>query len=143
MTFSGPTFRVYTSDDVIGVELGGTLKNIIAVAAGILDGMEEQGPESFVFEMGPGNGGYINIFAAMARLTQQLGATALDQELKAPDLELNQLVSIQDVTARVEKAVDPQIGETHHLATTLIAHPRRLDGLVHALDKPTAGGFRH
>ncbi|MBC8206700.1 MAG: NAD(P)-dependent glycerol-3-phosphate dehydrogenase [Kiritimatiellales bacterium] len=38
-TFMGGTFRVYTSDDVIGVELGGTLKNIIAVAAGILDGI--------------------------------------------------------------------------------------------------------
>jgi len=37
--FTGKTFRVYTSDDVIGVELGGTLKNIIAVAAGILDGI--------------------------------------------------------------------------------------------------------
>lgn len=37
--FSGKTFRVYTSGDLIGVELGGTLKNIIAVAAGILDGM--------------------------------------------------------------------------------------------------------
>jgi len=37
--FLAKTFRVYTSDDVIGVELGGTLKNIIAVAAGILDGM--------------------------------------------------------------------------------------------------------
>lgn len=37
--FMGPTFRIYTSDDLIGVELGGTLKNIIAVAAGILDGM--------------------------------------------------------------------------------------------------------
>jgi len=33
------TFRVYTNDDVIGVELGGSLKNIIAIACGISDGL--------------------------------------------------------------------------------------------------------
>ena len=37
--FSGPTFRVYTNNDVTGVELGGALKNIIAIAAGICDGL--------------------------------------------------------------------------------------------------------
>ena len=35
-------------------------------------------------------------------------AKSMDQELKAPDLELNQLVSIQDVTPRVEQAVDAE-----------------------------------
>lgn len=34
-----PAFRVYTSKDVIGVEIGGALKNIIAIAAGIIDGI--------------------------------------------------------------------------------------------------------
>jgi glycerol-3-phosphate dehydrogenase (NAD(P)+) len=36
---SSPSFRVYTNDDVIGVELGGALKNVIAIAAGILEGL--------------------------------------------------------------------------------------------------------
>jgi glycerol-3-phosphate dehydrogenase (NAD(P)+) len=37
--FSNPYFRVYTSDDVIGCEMGGALKNVIALAAGIIDGL--------------------------------------------------------------------------------------------------------
>ena len=37
--FSDPMFRVYTSDDVPGVELGGSLKNVIAIAAGIVEGL--------------------------------------------------------------------------------------------------------
>lgn len=37
-TFMSPTFRVYTNTDIIGVELGGALKNLIALAAGISDG---------------------------------------------------------------------------------------------------------
>jgi glycerol-3-phosphate dehydrogenase (NAD(P)+) len=36
---SASAFRVYTSDDVVGVELGGALKNVMAVATGILDGL--------------------------------------------------------------------------------------------------------
>ncbi len=38
--FSDPRFRVYTNDDVIGVELGGALKNIVAIAAGVLFGLD-------------------------------------------------------------------------------------------------------
>ena len=38
--FSGTSFRVYTNADVVGVELGGALKNVIAIAAGICAGLE-------------------------------------------------------------------------------------------------------
>lgn len=37
--FVRPAFRVYTSNDLLGVELGGALKNVIAVAAGMSDGL--------------------------------------------------------------------------------------------------------
>ena len=37
--FCNSTFRAYTSEDVVGIELGGALKNIFAIAAGVCDGL--------------------------------------------------------------------------------------------------------
>lgn len=37
--FMGPAFRVYTNEDVVGCELGGALKNVMAIAAGMSDGL--------------------------------------------------------------------------------------------------------
>lgn len=37
--FNGPTFRVYASTDTVGVEIGGAVKNVIALAAGVSDGL--------------------------------------------------------------------------------------------------------
>ncbi len=37
--FSTPSFRVYTNSDMVGVELGGSIKNVVAIAAGISDGL--------------------------------------------------------------------------------------------------------
>ncbi len=37
--FMGPSFRVYTSTDLLGIEIGGALKNVIALAAGAADGL--------------------------------------------------------------------------------------------------------
>jgi glycerol-3-phosphate dehydrogenase (NAD(P)+) len=37
--FRGPAFRLYANDDVTGVEIGGALKNIIAIAAGVVEGL--------------------------------------------------------------------------------------------------------
>ena len=38
--FAGATFRLYTNDDVIGVEVGGAVKNVIAIAAGVCAGLD-------------------------------------------------------------------------------------------------------
>ena len=38
--FSSPTLRIYTNEDVTGVELGGALKNVIALAAGVVHGLD-------------------------------------------------------------------------------------------------------
>ncbi|MEB3827750.1 NAD(P)H-dependent glycerol-3-phosphate dehydrogenase [Phormidium sp. CCY1219] len=37
--FASPSFRVYTNSDPLGVELGGTLKNVMAIASGVCDGL--------------------------------------------------------------------------------------------------------
>ncbi len=37
--FRGPTFRLYASEDVVGVEIGGAMKNTIAIAAGVVEGL--------------------------------------------------------------------------------------------------------
>lgn len=37
--FSNEYFRVYTSNDIVGVEMGGAIKNVISIAAGIIDGL--------------------------------------------------------------------------------------------------------
>ena len=37
--FMGENFRVYVSPDIIGIELGGSVKNVIALAAGVCDGL--------------------------------------------------------------------------------------------------------
>lgn len=37
--FSGPTFRLYASSDTVGVEVGGSIKNVVAIGAGVLHGM--------------------------------------------------------------------------------------------------------
>ena len=37
--FHGPTLRVYANDDIVGVEVGGAVKNVLAIATGLADGL--------------------------------------------------------------------------------------------------------
>jgi glycerol-3-phosphate dehydrogenase (NAD(P)+) len=64
--FMSPLFRVYTNPDIIGVELGGALKNIIALGAGIIEGLE-LGDNTKAAVMTRG-------IVEMARLGESLGA---------------------------------------------------------------------
>jgi glycerol-3-phosphate dehydrogenase (NAD(P)+) len=67
--FSTPHFRVYTGRDVTGVELGGALKNIFAIGAGILGGMGlGDNPRAALITRG---------LAEMTRLGVRLGANAM------------------------------------------------------------------
>lgn len=67
-TFSSPWFRVYTNSDMIGVELGGSIKNVIAIAAGISDGLGlGYNPRAALITRG---------LAEMARLGLAMGAQA-------------------------------------------------------------------
>jgi glycerol-3-phosphate dehydrogenase (NAD(P)+) len=66
---STPTFRIYRSLDVVGVELGGALKNVIAIAAGIIDGLE-MGDNTKAALVTRG-------LAEMTRLGTELGANPL------------------------------------------------------------------
>jgi glycerol-3-phosphate dehydrogenase (NAD(P)+) len=66
--FMTDRFRVYTNDDVIGVELGGSLKNIIAIACGISDGLGfGTNTKAAILARG---------LAEMSRLGQAMGARA-------------------------------------------------------------------
>ncbi len=67
--FMGPSFRVYTNPDVVGVELCGASKNVIAVAAGMSDGLG-YGDNTKATLMTRG-------LAEMARLGRRLGANPL------------------------------------------------------------------
>ena len=67
--FTTSSFRVYSSDDVIGAELGGSLKNVMALAAGILDGLGfGENTKAALMTRG---------LAEMSRLGVTLGASAL------------------------------------------------------------------
>lgn len=67
--FMSPFFRVYTNPDVIGVELGGSLKNVIALGAGVSDGLE-YGDNTKAALMTRG-------ITEIARLGEKLGANSL------------------------------------------------------------------
>jgi glycerol-3-phosphate dehydrogenase (NAD(P)+) len=67
-TFAGPAFRPYAETDVVGVEIGGAVKNVLAIAAGIVNGRKLGASASAAL--------IARAFAELRRLAEAVGGRA-------------------------------------------------------------------
>jgi glycerol-3-phosphate dehydrogenase (NAD(P)+) len=116
---SNATFRVYTHDDLIGVELGGSLKNVMAVATGIVEGM------------GLGNNSRAALItrglAEMTRLGVALGARA---STFAGLAGIGDLVLTCTGALSRNRAIGVEIGQGKTLDEALAGKPTIAEGVV-------------
>jgi glycerol-3-phosphate dehydrogenase (NAD(P)+) len=117
--FSGPTFRLYTSSDTIGVEIGGSVKNVIALGAGVLHGL------------GLGHNAMAALItrglAEMTRLVRAMGGRV---QTMAGLAGLGDLV----LTCTGDLSRNRAVG-------VALAHGRKLDEIVHSM-KTVAEGIK-
>jgi glycerol-3-phosphate dehydrogenase (NAD(P)+) len=118
---SAAPFRVYTSDDVVGVELGGALKNVMAVATGILEGLGLGfNPRAALITRG---------LAEMTRLGVALGARG---ETFAGLAGLGDLVLTCTGALSRNRAVGVAIGEGQTLEQALAGKESVAEGVLNA-----------
>jgi glycerol-3-phosphate dehydrogenase (NAD(P)+) len=118
---SARAFRVYTSDDVTGVELGGALKNVMAVATGILDGLGMGfNPRAALMTRG---------LAEMTRLGVALGARG---ETFAGLAGLGDLVLTCTGALSRNRAVGVAIGQGQTLEEALAGKDSVAEGVLNA-----------
>ena len=102
-TLMSAAFRVYTSDDVVGVELGGSLKNIIALAAGIADGLNAgDNAKAALVTRGLNEMGRLGI-AAGAELTTFAGLAGLGDVMATCNSPLSRNRRVGEELARGRK----------------------------------------
>ena len=117
--FSSSEFRVYTQHDVIGVELGGALKNVMAVATGVLDGLGLGfNPRAALITRG---------LAEMTRLGVALGAEPLTFAGLAG---LGDLVLTCTGSLSRNRTVGVEIGQGRPVAEVLHARETIAEGVV-------------
>ncbi len=118
---SAPTLRVYTTDDVIGVELGGAIKNVMAVATGIVEGLGLGfNPRAALITRG---------LAEMTRLGVALGA---HPETFAGLAGLGDLVLTCTGSLSRNRAVGVAIGEGQSLDEALAGKDTVAEGVLNA-----------
>jgi glycerol-3-phosphate dehydrogenase (NAD(P)+) len=120
--FAGQTFRVYTSTDVVGVEIGGAVKNVIALAAGVSDGL------------GFGNNSRAALItrglAEITRLAVQLGA---DRQTLAGLSGLGDLVLTCTGDLSRNRTVGLRLGRGERLADIIASMKEVAEGVHNAL----------
>ncbi len=117
--FSSPEFRVYTQRDVVGVELGGALKNVMAVATGVLDGLGLGfNPRAALITRG---------LAEMTRLGVALGAEPLTFAGLAG---IGDLVLTCTGSLSRNRTVGVEIGQGRPIAEVLHARETIAEGVV-------------
>ncbi len=133
---NGPALRIYSSDDLVGVELGGALKNVMAIAAGICDGMQ-LGMNARAALITRGLAEMVRLGVAMGGKPETfMGLTGLgDLVLTATgDLSRNRTVGVHLAQGRSLDAVLASLGhvaEGVNSAQTALALAKK-----HAVDMP-------
>lgn len=117
-TFSSSYFRVYTHHDVVGVELAGALKNVMAIAAGILEGLGlGHNPRAALITRG---------LAEMSRLGVALGA---DQRTFSGLAGMGDLVLTATGQLSRNRALGVAIGQGEKLADYAASHRTVAEGV--------------
>jgi glycerol-3-phosphate dehydrogenase (NAD(P)+) len=118
-TFASDVFRVYTHDDVVGVELGGALKNVMAIATGIAEGLGlGHNPRAALITRG---------LAEITRLGTALGASPLTFAGLAG---IGDLVLTCTGALSRNRAVGMEIGGGKTLTEVLAARETVAEGIV-------------
>lgn len=115
--FHAPTFRCYTNPDVVGCELGGALKNVIAIAAGIADGLGfGDNTKATVMTRG---------LAEMARFSVKFGAQPLT------------LLGLAGVGDLIATCASPQ--SRNHFVGIELGKGRKIDEIVGSMNMVAEG----
>jgi glycerol-3-phosphate dehydrogenase (NAD(P)+) len=126
---SSPTFRLYRSDDVVGVELAGALKNVVAIAAGIVAGLG----------FGPNT-----LAALVTRGLAEIGRIVRSQG--GQDRTVQGLAGIGDLMLTCtgqqsrNRFVGEQVGRGRKLADVLVEMPEVAEGARTCLAVPRLAG---
>ena len=121
--FHSATLRVYTSDDVVGVEVGGAVKNVLAIATGIADGLPQAGLNARAALITRGLAEMTSLGLALgARLETFMGLSGLgDLVLTATgDLSRNRRVGLLLASGQTLQQALTSLG---HVAEGVLAAP--------------------